>query len=390
MRGVQLKISIRKNDIWLLFMIMSVMNVFSSLSICVEIVSIALILMGSFSRGHLLRRNYYFYWMFLFLSYSILSAGWSLNSISVLYGCRGLIECLLIGLAVHAYLSDEINKISFWKIYIFSASILLLKIVITTPLESIRVRVLSGGLNANVVGLELAIAVLSVVFLIKEKYIHSRKYLILLLFFCAGIVISGSKKAIIALVVGVAMYKILYSRNILSTLGRIISLCIVLYIIYYLCMNVNELYEIVGRRFEGMVKAFTLGKNYGDASTFERLTVVEYAIGMWKKNPIWGYGLNSFEQVAPFGIYTHCNYVELLFGVGVLGTVLFYSLYVWMVKNVLKFFRTNKMFIFMFACIVIFLISDIGYVSYGDVFYHLIIVFICEMIAKTQTYKKLN
>lgn len=382
-----MKISIRKNDILLLFMIMSVLDIFSSFSILVELVSIVLILASNVTRRRLLRKNYYFYWLILFLSYSILSVGWSVNLIPVLYGCRGLVECLLIGLAVHTYLIDEISVISFLKIYIFSVALLLIKIVISTPLESIFARVLSGGLNANVVGLEFTLAVLSAVYLIKEKYVRGKKYLILLFLLSVGIVISGSKKAIIALIVGLAIYRILYSRNILSTVRRIIGLCVGLYAIYYLCMNVNGLYEIVGVRFEGMIKAFTLGKYYGDASTFERLTVVEYAISMWKKNPIWGYGLNSFEYITPFDIYTHCNYVELLFGVGVLGTVLFYSLYVWMIRNMLKVLLINKIFVFFLACTIIFLISDIGYVSYGDVFYHLVIAFICEMIAKTKSYK---
>lgn len=102
----------------------------------------------------------------------------------------------------------------------------------------------------------------------------------------------------------------------------------------------------------------------------QRITMIQIGLREFLKNPIIGIGIdNSYlilEQAIGRSTYFHCNYVELLAGVGVLGTCVYYMVYVYALYQFWKY-RDQKD-IFTNICIILLIISlvaDVAIVTYS-------------------------
>lgn len=66
-----------------------------------------------------------------------------------------------------------------------------------------------------------------------------------------------------------------------------------------------------------------------------------------------------------FDAYMHNNFIEILCATGLIGFILYYGMYVYILKNLIKYKNGNKRsYIFGLMWLVISLIMDVGMVSY--------------------------
>src|SRR5690606_29786498 len=66
----------------------------------------------------------------------------------------------------------------------------------------------------------------------------------------------------------------------------------------------------------------------GDEVENSSLHRIYFAVEGWeafKKKPILGYGVNSFRYY--YGLYSHNNFIELLFGLGLIGFLTYYNIH---------------------------------------------------------------
>lgn len=112
-----------------------------------------------------------------------------------------------------------------------------------------------------------------------------------------------------------------------------IAACVLLWSIF----EVPFLYDAIGYRMEGLRNLFT-GEGAVDKSTEIRMWMIDYALELWRRNPILGNGIDTFKVFNTlYGhCYSHNNFVELLCGVGVVGFLAYYSMYFYLFKNLLK------------------------------------------------------
>ena len=102
--------------------------------------------------------------------------------------------------------------------------------------------------------------------------------------------------------------------------------------------------------------------DYDDSSYETRAQMIQQGIDLWLKSPIFGNGLDSFRSLSGQDTYSHNNYVELLCGLGLVGTLLFYAIYVNVVIRAARARPVLKYYSWVF--ILMLLLADIGYVSY--------------------------
>lgn len=121
-------------------------------------------------------------------------------------------------------------------------------------------------------------------------------------------------------------------------------------------------YDRIIHRFTAMQTSLSSGNNLG-TSTGERMYFIELGLKYFTEKPLIGYGINNFNMVAR--TYSHNNYVELLFGVGLIGTLIFYSIYFQLFKIVF-FMKDYYLKVIFIAYILILLILDMANVSYGS------------------------
>jgi transposase InsO family protein len=126
------------------------------------------------------------------------------------------------------------------------------------------------------------------------------------------------------------------------------KLRLVIYLFLYLLVvlfavwaviNIPALYYSVGVRFEGLMSFFEGNLANPDASTAVRYMMIDNGWHWFLRQPILGYGLNSFAfMFSPilYDVYAHNNYIELLVDLGILGFLAYYSFYVYITAKLIR------------------------------------------------------
>lgn len=197
--------------------------------------------------------------------------------------------------------------------------------------------------------------------------IFSLLSLLLILYLMA---LSGGRKTIIALV-ACTLYFIWKKggNSILKKTIAIVAICLTMYLILYLMMNVQWIYDVIGYRFDGLL-GFLDGTGKSNVSSDElRKKMIEIGLQGWTERPIFGHGLDSFkflnQKITGRMFYSHNNYVEMLYDFGLVGFVLYYSFIYKIYKRLTSLPEDYKIYSILGVGIIIeLLLFDIGGVSY--------------------------
>lgn len=222
--------------------------------------------------------------------------------------------------------------------------------------------------NINLLGHLIAIPVVIGLYdLICEKKINLYEVLGIfpaLLF----VVLSGGKKIFLIVLLGLLLILMVKTKHesMKKTIFRWCFLLMVILIALYGASFLPAFREIYNR-FYHMLGSL-LGKVY-EVSTNERIEMIQVGLAQFMKTPIGGIGVDNarFLLLRETGqeTYLHCNYIELLTGMGILGTIVYYIGYFYPLINFWKYRRftdheTRKCLILI--CVSLF--ADIASVTY--------------------------
>ena len=254
------------------------------------------------------------------------------------------------------------------------------------------------NVSANGIGLYCAVScLLCVVFWMKKKEqnnVDDKKisiYPFLAIIFIVFCILTASRKALIFLAVPMIIFFILKSKNPLKIFLNITTIIIVLVCSYIALIKVDFLYNLVGNRVESMVNGL-LENGDTDASTRTRLNLVERGMEWFGKKPWFGYGMSNFKALNEYyrgsDYYAHNNYVELLVDCGIIGTIIYY----WIYLKILCMAWKNRYITPVFNPIILgimisFIIGEYGLVTYNMPMYQLILLFFFVYL-KRQTENK--
>lgn len=237
----------------------------------------------------------------------------------------------------------------------------------------------SGGINANGMAILDAFAITLLVIKGKASIRNNLGCILCLLLFC---VISGTRKSFIILFVMLSVFycfrypKKLPKYFLMGAFGLGITL--------FLLMKIPFLYNSIGVRIEALILFAQGGK--GDSSLVTRASFISLGMMYFKESPIWGNGVNCFKTIpGAYGTYSHNNYVELLFSVGLVGTLSYYLMYLCtMIKGMTNYIKTKAPgSVISIAIIVSCLITDYAQVGYYDRSSLVFITLAMAMIGRT-------
>ena len=334
-------------------------------------------------------------WGSVFVFFCGLSSIWGESYRASIYGTRGVIEIFFCGLVLSVYIKSYSTIVDILRYMVLSAVMLFIKVLITVPYIDIVYRSFPKELNANTIGVRFAISSLILLWLSLHKYVSLQFFILGYLTFALGTLFSGSRKALFILLSGFMLILIFKSKNTVRFIFYSIMAILFIVVLYYIIMNNTLLYQLMGSRIEGLINTFMYGKSRGDASTRERIYLISIALEHWKSRAVFGYGIHSFGEIIKYSsygatnMYTHCNYVELLFGIGVVGVFIYYSLHTWIVITSIKVLRKNIYVQLVMSIITIVLIIDVGMVSYGDEFIQFIMMMLSSILFLTQKNREL-
>lgn len=237
----------------------------------------------------------------------------------------------------------------------------------------------SGGTNGN--GMAVLNAFVISFLIITGKTVQTKNLVCIacLFLFC---VISGTRKSFIILFVMLSVFycfrypKKLPKYFLMGAFGLGIAL--------FLLLKIPFLYNSIGVRIEALI-LFAQGGE-GDSSLVSRASYISLGMSHFKESPIWGNGINCFKTIpGAYGTYSHNNYVELLFSVGLVGTFSYYLLYLCtMIKGMTNYIKTKACgSVISIAVIISCLITDYAQVGYYDRSSLVFITLAMAMIGRT-------
>ena len=328
---------------------------------------------------------------FLFVLLSFTSYIYSYSPDDTFDKVKTIIMVVLMAICIYQYIVLERHMDFVLKVYSSSGMIMALYIILKSDV-SIGDRLGNVVGDANLVGITLSFsaAVALYVFIIQHRFLY------LVQFFCIGYVIflTGSRTAVLMLFLSVIV--LLYTSAYiyhwkLKTVFLITMILIVtVYIMWKVIMKIPVLYDVLGIRIVSFLQ-ISQGQHSinNEQSTQTRIMFAQRALDWFADSPIWGNGINSFlryNNTFADGrlCFSHCNYTELLSGLGILGFIAYYGMfayslfYAWKSKNMIAL----KYKPLIYTLIIGICISDIGLVVYYEKCTWILIAIIAGIIYK--------
>lgn len=329
--------------------------------------------------------NRYMLWSFIFIAFSFSSAIWALDSKYSVSRIETMASCYLILWFISIIVKTQNDIYSILKIFVFSVGTVVIYMFMFVDFAMITDKryndLLGDNWNPNFIGMLMSITVLTLIVLLKNENKKGHNFFkviyYFLIFSCTFIVLfSGSKKALFILVFASGIYLVLSSRKHKSSIIVLVTLgCLAA---TYLILNVPILYNILGIRIQEMISYFTR-EGTSDYSTRYRMQMIQVGWNWFFKRPTFGYGLDNFKvlygSLTGKAFYAHNNYIDLLVGVGGIGTIIYYYGYIYLLRNTISVLnKYNILLSLIFAFILTLFIADVGLVSYYELYIQL---FVC-------------
>lgn len=275
-------------------------------------------------------------WMAAFMGYSLITMFYSPEK--NIFG--GTFYTLIVNIVLVLLLSQYtitlkvVERIG-WT-YAFSAATLVFFLIVTGNIIDASV---SGRLgtellgNANILATMLMTAAIYTIWLLTYSNLTKLHRNVLILFLIAeyfGMFLSGGRKYI---VVPMVFFYILLlfkqdARGQKHIVKYTIMIIVLLLFVWILVMNVPIFYNIIGVRIEEFFDLLSGNQNNQDYSSQIRLEMIQAGLAQWLESPIWGYGFDSFKYfnrtLTGHFYYSHNNFVELLYNLGIIGFVIYY------------------------------------------------------------------
>ena len=257
---------------------------------------------------------------------------------------------------------------------------------------SIGERLYNDVLNPNTLGIIAINSIILHFFYIIKLKLNSVSAIFMLPLIII-IAISGSRKVILLLAIAVmvgafVMLKYLFTQKKVK-LQQAVAVVLVLSAIIF-AIN-NNMFSFVSTRLDGLWNIIN-GINEADNSVIERAWMINLGFEIFQSNPLVGIGMDNAKNFVPFGFYLHNNFVELLADLGVIGTMLFYCIYVWLLWSLYKL-RNVKCVFTNITIFIIFanLFLDIARVSYDakELYFTFVAVFLLIDSLKLYEIKKI-
>lgn len=254
-------------------------------------------------------------------------------------------------------------------------------------------RVSSEFLNSNTLGMCASFAIVINIYLVLSKKI-SLWSLALAVISIVVIAASGSRKALLALIAGVFLLFLFRGlrknqRN-LPFLKFLIGLPIVIFIAYLIFQM--PMFSGIMERIEGMIAIITGG--FVEKSAMIRMSLVELGIELFKEHPILGIGMDN-PRLYTYAVvretyYLHNNYVEILAGGGLVGIIIYYSVYIKLLISYIKHRNFDDLqYCICFVLLLLTLILDYGMVSYYSKSTFILLLLFVKLNEKIK-YKKIS
>lgn len=213
--------------------------------------------------------------------------------------------------------------------------------------------------NVNVVGMHCTFsAMLAIYLMVAQK--KNKMYCLIAFVICLPcIMFSGSRKALLTLIVCLLAFVFLYSKNVMLIKKILLAGLVLLGIV--IVVNVVPAFAPIKERLMGLFDLFggEAASVVGDAN---RILYLTGGFQAFLEKPIFGYGFGYSYHI--FGAYSHNNFVEILMCHGMVGFLIYYYVFFRMIRDCYRSRIEHRLKVFVYIVLLKMLIEDIGTVTY--------------------------
>ena len=314
--------------------------------------------------------SYFHLVTFPFILYGFASAIWALDSTYTFRRMTTVLETVLCLWVVHMSYDEDLDSESLLNAIRWTGYVVSLYAIYTYGLATIRYIVQAGErldndfANINSIGVIASYSLIITYAQIINKKL--RWDMILSVPAVLITVASGSRKALIALVIGVFLITLIrqlkYSDNPVNTIFRVVVISAIVLFAYYIILQLPAL-QSVTRRMEFSLNFFT-GGGRTDTSSINRMNYIKTGIEQFKKTPLFGIGIDNSRVISGTGTYLHSNVFDLLACGGIFGIVAFYWGFIYLLKHYKGYNKSDYIVALCTTLIIVQLILDFVQVSY--------------------------
>lgn len=289
-------------------------------------------------------------WYILFFFLAELSALWAHSPEDAIISYLRLMMVLLaVGFSITLYVDTTQQAERIIKIFVASAFVFSAVQFFFTPVDELLNGFFGsavGDNNTNNYGYTVSVCTIVSFYF---AYIKNQKsYYFLALFFVVCCFLTSSRKSLIVTFLGVVLLIALSSKK----KNRFFHLFIGLFLAAFFVVLMFEdefLYRVIGNRFDSMLTLLITGYNPKETSMSLRAYFIEFAKILLREKPLLGHGFANFltiiatEGDVDMGYTTHNNYWEILADLGIVGFLMYYWFYIFIIiKLAIRMFRERE------------------------------------------------
>ena len=190
---------------------------------------------------------------------------------------------------------------------------------------------------------------------------------------------SASRKAMIIVLLGIFLLLIVKNsgKSFIKNIIKYVVISFLTIIVFYIISEMS-IFSGMRERMDGLF-SFVAGEGDVDSSTLKRADFMKAAFEQFLENPILGIGMDNAKYVIAkkchVKVYSHNNFTEILCNGGIVGFLIYYSMYIHLLFNFWKN-RKNNINKLCLILTVIFLVLDwasVGYYSKLNYFYFMML-----------------
>lgn len=328
-----------------------------------------------------------------FILFAACSSIWSYNPYLAFGKAATILEILICMSVLYMYYSSYYSVSDLYTILMVSGFIVVLYSVYRYGMVTIFAVLSNGGRldivfsNINSIAMIISVAIIAFVYKVLFEKMGIFTIGVCICLSILGVIViaaTGSRKALVMLVLGFfLLFSVKFkSKYFIVTILKIVIITLIIYLILLQLKDIAIFNGIVDR-MEGLGAMLT-GKGTVDASAANREKFIIIGIEQFKKQPILGYGMGNSGKVLVNVIggketYFHNNYVELLVCGGLIGTVIYYLIWINPIKEIIKYRKFDTTAILSIIMATILLVMDYGAVTYFEKlnYFYIMIMYIC-------------
>lgn len=320
-------------------------------------------------------------WLLSFITLGMMSLVWSISISTGFVVIKNLIVLFALFFFIQLSIDCGYDINTMLKCYFIATIINAIYVFLNIDIEQLgEVQVGTGlldGWNGNGIGFMMSQGALIGVYLLGQyKDVINRILLVSgITALVALTMYTGSRTAFVLLVCGIVLYFWLKKPS--KLLRNIFITAVLIYIAFYLIMNVEAFYNVLGSRFEGLFALFS-GNGKVDGSSNVRNIFIQNGKIWFKENPILGYGINNYKELNKQATgrftYAHNTFIEIAVDLGIVGLALYYFAYLYIAIRLVKKVKNNPTNAFVLSSILASLISHYGNVSYYDFYQNMLLM----------------